>query len=468
MGKHLDRARILFEQGRYDLAITEIHHELAQEPDCGDSHCLLGRCLTNQQKYQEALIELSIAIRLDPECSNFYQALAYSYLLQERLDVAAIAIKEAMRLDPEEPNYIFGLASILYEEGRKWELTEWGSGDIKDIFSSISPKDKANLCWHESLILIQQAIQLNPEEVDYINLYTFILEKLGKSSLAENYSIEAISLDPENATAHASYGLILLKRGKYIPAQSYFQSALRIDPNMEGAKLGLLESLRAQSLLYRLASCGYKIPNTNLSTRLVPLSILVISICINCFLLVRLDPILKQYLPVLLYWILNKIFPCLTMLSMYWMIFGLVSGDIFNWFLQFDKIGRKLLCQKDFIKASIYGVGVITAMGLILTAIIFPPNELIERNIRDKILIVEMCLGLGLLPFALIPSMNFHKARKKMMAYAFAAIGLGLFSISLNISGIQQTETLAVFCFGIYILLLSVSPIIAIHLNKGW
>ena len=204
MGKHLDRAKVLFEQGRYDLAITEIHHELAQEPDCGDSHCLLGRCLTNQQKYQEALIELSIAIRLDPECSNFHQALAYSYLLQDLFDIAAIAIREAMRLDPEEPNYMFGLASILYEEGRKWELTEWGSGDIKEIFNSISPKDKANLCWQESLIFIQQAIQLNPEEVDYINLYTFILEKLGKSSSAENSSIEAISLNPENAVSRGN------------------------------------------------------------------------------------------------------------------------------------------------------------------------------------------------------------------------------------------------------------------------
>ena len=47
MGKHFDRAEVLFDQGRYELAEKELRAEIAKNPQSADAHALLSMCLIN-------------------------------------------------------------------------------------------------------------------------------------------------------------------------------------------------------------------------------------------------------------------------------------------------------------------------------------------------------------------------------------------------------------------------------------
>ena len=54
MNPHLQRASLLLEQSRFDLAEKEIRRALASDPDNAMSHALLGLCLANSEKFDDA------------------------------------------------------------------------------------------------------------------------------------------------------------------------------------------------------------------------------------------------------------------------------------------------------------------------------------------------------------------------------------------------------------------------------
>ena len=67
MNPHLQRARLLLEQTRYDLAEQELRQALVLEPNDAVAHALLAFCLVHQDKYAEASQESEAAIHLAPD-----------------------------------------------------------------------------------------------------------------------------------------------------------------------------------------------------------------------------------------------------------------------------------------------------------------------------------------------------------------------------------------------------------------
>jgi tetratricopeptide (TPR) repeat protein len=92
MSNHFDRATILYNQGRYQLAEQEIRQELALAPHHAGAHAILGLCLAHQQQYLAALIEAKSAIHLAPDVPYFHHALADVYRWQGQLASAYISI----------------------------------------------------------------------------------------------------------------------------------------------------------------------------------------------------------------------------------------------------------------------------------------------------------------------------------------------------------------------------------------
>ncbi len=64
MNPHIQRARMLIEQSRVDMAEREIRGALAEEPDNAEAHALLGVCLVDMQKFDEARREAEMAVHL--------------------------------------------------------------------------------------------------------------------------------------------------------------------------------------------------------------------------------------------------------------------------------------------------------------------------------------------------------------------------------------------------------------------
>ena len=68
MGKYLDRAEILIEQNRYDLAETAVRQEIAEDPDSERGYSTLALCLINQRKLGGEILDLiNYALSLNAE-----------------------------------------------------------------------------------------------------------------------------------------------------------------------------------------------------------------------------------------------------------------------------------------------------------------------------------------------------------------------------------------------------------------
>lgn len=224
MGLHLERALVLFEQSRFDLAESEVRKELANEPDNATAHALLGLCLSEREEHREATWAAQEAVARDPTLPFAHYALASILQDRERPAEAQEEIQEAIRLDPRHTNYFALLSSIHYDQGH----------------------------WQEALEAAQHGLRLDPEDVACGNFLALALSKLGRVSEARAAIEATLARDPLNAVSHANQGWAVLERGDTAAALEHFREALRLDAEFAMARAGIVECLKTRYLVYRL------------------------------------------------------------------------------------------------------------------------------------------------------------------------------------------------------------------------
>jgi tetratricopeptide (TPR) repeat protein len=224
MGAHLERAFVLFAQSRHDLAEGELRQELAANPNSAVAHALLAWCLCERKEYREATTEAKMAIHLAPDEPRAYHALAHVFLNRNHLPEAEETIQEAIRLDPEDPEYFHLLAVI------RLNRRQWGP----------------------CLEAAEQGLRLDPEHVGCNNLRAMALVKLGRKREAGATIATALAKNPDNAFSHANQGWTLLEQGDPRKALEHFREALRLEPQMDWARQGIVEALKARNPIYRV------------------------------------------------------------------------------------------------------------------------------------------------------------------------------------------------------------------------
>src|SRR5690349_21608657 len=119
MSTAYQRAIVLLQQGRYDLADRELRQELAQEPDNPLAHAFLSLCLSHRGQKDEALREADEAVRLGPDAAFCHSMRGRALLALDRVKEAEPSILEAIRLDPADADYRALLAQVEMER-RRW------------------------------------------------------------------------------------------------------------------------------------------------------------------------------------------------------------------------------------------------------------------------------------------------------------------------------------------------------------
>ncbi len=224
MSAQFQRAVVLFQQSRYDLAEREFRGSLAGDPNDPVAHALLSLCLVRLERLDEATREAGEAVRLAPDLELAHYALASAYFHRDRLVEAEAAISEAIRLDPTDADSYALLAQIRCNRRR----------------------------WRETLEAAEQGLAFDPEHVGCNNLRALALVKLGRRDEAGATLDSVLSRDPEDPLTHANRGWALLHEGKPREAMDHFREALRIEPNFEWARMGIVEALKAKNPIYRL------------------------------------------------------------------------------------------------------------------------------------------------------------------------------------------------------------------------
>ena len=63
----VDRAAMLFQQSRFDLAEQELRQALMADPNDPHAHALLALCLARREEFAEATSEAHTAVGLAPD-----------------------------------------------------------------------------------------------------------------------------------------------------------------------------------------------------------------------------------------------------------------------------------------------------------------------------------------------------------------------------------------------------------------
>lgn len=224
MGARLDRAWLLYERSRYDMAEKEIGLALAQDPDDPSAHGLMAMCLLERERFDEATEHAKRAVGGAPNEPFAHYVLARVWAARNYLDNAETAVREALRLDPDTPDY--------------------------HTFLGILQMRRSD--WRSAQAAAEEALAIDPEHVEAVNLRAQALRRQGRKESAEEELAEALRMQPEDAWTHANLGWNHLEQGNRIKAMEHFREALRLEPELESAREGVLETLKSQNVAYRL------------------------------------------------------------------------------------------------------------------------------------------------------------------------------------------------------------------------
>lgn len=319
---------MLLQQSRYADAEREALLALAQSPDHPLAHAYLALSRTDQNK-PDAIEAARVAVGLAPDVPFFRYVHAVVLHRSDNDRQALQEIAEAIRLDPQEENHFSLLASIHL--------------GLRD--------------WSAALEAAERGLALNPENVACANLRSMALVRLGRKDEAMQAVNFALQREPDNALSHANQGWNCLHGNEPRKAQEHFREALRLNPDLEYARHGMLEALKARNPVYR-GMLAYFLWMGRQSGKIQA------AFVIGTFVVIRGVRSFADAHPEwgVVLWPLVTLFYIFVYLS--W-----TSVPMFNLLLRFDRFGRYVLSRDERAATNWFGACLALAIsGLVIWA----------------------------------------------------------------------------------------------------
>ncbi|HET6881191.1 MAG TPA: tetratricopeptide repeat protein [Pirellulales bacterium] len=380
MSTHLARAQMLIDRSRYEQAIGEIQQHLAEDPNNPAVHAQLALCLSELKKYSEATEEAQLAIHLGPDQPYPHYALAEVFYARNRLKEALAAIEEAVRLDPEDVHHWWLMSRIHFGASR----------------------------WRPALEAAETGLAIDPENVACNNLRAMCLVKLGRKAEAGATIATALARNPEIALTHANQGWTLLEQRQPQKAMEHFREALRIDPEMEWARLGIVEAMKARHGIYRWMLMWF-FWMSRLPTRW------------------QFGVVIGGYFGMQYLWGLEKTHPqwsvWITPVCVVYCVFALmtwIADPLFNLLLRLNRFGRLALSREQVVASNWLGLTLAAAIGMLVWWLL---------SGRGDAFFAAFAFGLLCIPVSAIYRCRPGKPRLLMASFtiALAAVGMVVF-----------------------------------------
>ncbi len=404
MNQNLERALLLFQQSRHDMAEAELRQALAAEPHDAYAHALLALCLAHRENYQESTDEARQAIHLSPDFPFAHYALAHVLFDRNCFPEALNAINESIRLEPEDADYFSLLANIHLQERR----------------------------WQDALNAAEQGLQFNPEHIGCTNLRAMAMIKLGRKVEAGATIDSALSKNPDSSLTHANRGWALLEQGEPKKAAEHFCEALRLNPENEWARQGIIEALKARNVVYAVM-LKYFLWMGKFSRRGQW------GIILGGYFGIRILGVIAHDNPGLAPWILPLQILYIAFVLMTWF-----AHPFFNLLLRLNKFGRLVLSREQIVATNWFGLCLLLALvGLAMCAF---------KGFIAPWISIALVFGLLLLPVSAIFRCHIGSPRYIMAALTvlLALFGVGAI-IARYVNGVPSdvaTLLLGLFAFG--------------------
>ena len=308
--QHIQRAFLLLEQSRYDLAEQELRRAIAMDPDEARPYGLLAGCIVmtgNKERLHEVEEHARRAITLKPDWSYPHFVLGQAHLAAHRYRDAREEVDEAIRLDPDRADH-FGLLAAIYLQTQRWQ---------------------------EAIEAAERGLAIEAQHETCTDLRSVALTKLGRREEAAGAIGEALRRNPQNADAHANQGWNMLHRGEYRQALEHFREALRIDPENQWARSGMVEALKARNPVYRvLLAWAFWLLKMDSRVR--------IAVIIGLYIVYRFMGVVAERNPSLAPFVQPFIILYITFAILTW-----VGEPLFDLMLRFSRFGRHALSRRQ-------------------------------------------------------------------------------------------------------------------------
>lgn len=343
----LQRASLLFNQKRYDLALAEVERYLTEDMDSAPAHAMRSYCLTVLDQPKDGEEAARHAIELQPENPFAYFVLSRALKAQKNLPGAKDAINTAIEIDPENGDHWTEKAGI--------EISQYD--------------------WKGAIASLDNALAIDPEDSEALLLRSHALHALGRTREAEEMSRLALQVNPELAFGHFERGWALLRLGKVHAAEQQFLEALRINADLTPAREGLKEAIRSRFAPYRWIT-EYQHWLRRFSPRAQVGMLFGVMIAVNApYYLAKSGSLLSSIL---------------LLLVLIYVVFVYISWIIrplSNFFLQFHPMGRHALTATE--KKGTAALGAVFALtALAATGWLTDPELRMDATMRS--------LGLGI------------------------------------------------------------------------
>jgi tetratricopeptide (TPR) repeat protein len=224
VGGGLDKAWVLYRQGRWEVAASEIVAELAASPESADAHRLLALCRAHLGRPREAYASAREGLRLAPDDAWSLHVMGEVHAIRGRWRDAEGWFARAASLDPANPRYRWARTEALVNMGKP----------------AVARKEA------------DHGLALAPESAPLHALRGLALLGVRRMEEAEASLRSALSIDPDCAMAHAGIAWRALEEGRAAEAEGGFREALRADPNYEWARAMLLVARKRRMFLHAL------------------------------------------------------------------------------------------------------------------------------------------------------------------------------------------------------------------------
>ncbi|MBA2112977.1 hypothetical protein HOV93_01230 [Planctomycetes bacterium FF15] len=214
---------MLIHSHRYEEAKRELSLGLAEDPENPSNHLMLGLCHSTLKEHAMAIEHGELAVRMAPDWAKSHAMLAWIYLQADKYKDAKLGAEHALQLEPSE-TMASNVIAMVYAHYKDWE----GASRAAEM-----------------------TLSYDPDDTEALNIRALALRSQGKAGASEEELKRSLQIDAEDATAHANLGWTYLQKGDLHKAETHFREALRINPELDWARQGALETLKAKVPIYR-------------------------------------------------------------------------------------------------------------------------------------------------------------------------------------------------------------------------
>ena len=224
---HFRNAGRLFQEKKYEDALTELQIVLSLSPEHVDAHFASGMALQRLGKLKEAIDEFKKVVELNPAHPDALYQTALIYEAQSAYEEAIESFKKIISNAPESKNA---------KEAEKRIEENVGRLNTRKHFEATAEFMRKEM-WSEALKAVREVLAVEPKNPNALFNLGLILYQIKDNATAIDTLKQAIEIDPKFQKAILQLGVIYDDQGKYREAAGYYKQVLEInEKTSEGEK----------------------------------------------------------------------------------------------------------------------------------------------------------------------------------------------------------------------------------------